>query len=219
MSLSVPLLNIHTKSRVLATLQNSESSYQSIWLLLVGCYILLPACKVEMWVKRQLFWQGVDDVKMRVTPAWCGWVGITTFMLGPTFQLVFSWTLKISNQENGRFIYPKDSQRRGTSWVLQLKAFSETIFSKWINFQTRHCKEVYCHWNKISLSFQTARLSEANSFSPTVQLEFIWTFKMSDQQSYWFAKPNDNLNSFLNTCVTAKRLFKYNFFEMNEFRN
>ena len=107
---------------------------------------------------------------------------------------------------------------RGASWVLQLKAFSETIFSKWINFQTRHCKEVCCHWNKISLSFQTARLSEANSFSPTVQLEFIWTFKMSDQQSYWFAKPNDNLNSFLNTCVTAKRLFKYNFFEMNDFR-
>ena len=43
----------------------------------VGCYILLPACKVEMRVKRQLFWQVGDDVRMRVTPDWCGWVGIS----------------------------------------------------------------------------------------------------------------------------------------------
>ena len=43
----------------------------------VDCYILLPACKVEMRVKRQLFWQAGDDVRMRITPIWCGWVGIT----------------------------------------------------------------------------------------------------------------------------------------------
>ena len=45
---------------------------------IVVCYILLlPACKVEMRVKRQLFWQVGEDFTMWVTPAWCGWIGIT----------------------------------------------------------------------------------------------------------------------------------------------
>ena len=41
-----------------------------------GCYILLSACQVEMRVKRQLFWQASDNVRMQVPPAWCGWLPV-----------------------------------------------------------------------------------------------------------------------------------------------
>ena len=32
--------------------------------------------KAEMRLKRQLFGQAGEDFKMRMTPAWCGWIGI-----------------------------------------------------------------------------------------------------------------------------------------------
>lgn len=42
------------------------------------CYILLLlACKIEIRVKRQLFWQAGDDFRMWWTLACCGWVAIT----------------------------------------------------------------------------------------------------------------------------------------------
>ena len=57
-SIWVPLWDIHTKSRVIATntIFKVIISIVSITVLgSVGSYILLPACKVEMQVKRQLF--------------------------------------------------------------------------------------------------------------------------------------------------------------------
>ena len=79
-SMWVPLWDIHTKYRalVIITLFRVIISISLITTLeSVGCYILLTACKVEMRVKRQLFWQPGDDVRMRVTAVWCRWVDIT----------------------------------------------------------------------------------------------------------------------------------------------
>ena len=39
-------------------------------------FLLLPACKVEKRVKRQIFCQAGGEFRMRVTPAWYGWVGM-----------------------------------------------------------------------------------------------------------------------------------------------
>ena len=78
-SIWVLLWDIHTKSRVLVTITKFRVII-SIDLITtlgsVGCYILLPTCKIEIWVKRQLCWQAGDDVRMQVTPAWCGWVAL-----------------------------------------------------------------------------------------------------------------------------------------------
>ena len=46
--------------------------------------------KAEMRVKRWLFWKAGEDFKMRVTPVWCGWVGIIVF-LSPQKSSVFPW--------------------------------------------------------------------------------------------------------------------------------
>ena len=43
----------------------------------VSYILLLPACKVEMRMKRQLFWQAGDELRMWCTLSWCGWVVIT----------------------------------------------------------------------------------------------------------------------------------------------
>ena len=63
---------------LLSSQQCSQPLYQSILITTlgsVGCYILLlPACKIETRMKRQLFWQVGDEFTMRVTPAWCRWV-------------------------------------------------------------------------------------------------------------------------------------------------
>ena len=87
-SLWVTLWDIHTKSRVLATITKFRVII-SIDLITIlrsnDCYILLPAFKVKMRVERQLFWQAGDDVRIRGTTAWCGWVGIT----GKTRYLFF----------------------------------------------------------------------------------------------------------------------------------
>ena len=68
-----PLQNIHRNSRALAT-TIIFSVIISISLITTlekfGCYILLlPASKVEMWVKRQLSRHAGDYFKMRVTHA------------------------------------------------------------------------------------------------------------------------------------------------------
>ena len=79
-SIWVPLWDIHTKSRVIVffTIFRVIISIAFITTLgNVGCYILLPASKVKMREKRQLFEQAGDDVRMRVTPALCGWICIT----------------------------------------------------------------------------------------------------------------------------------------------
>ena len=79
-SMWVPLWDIYTKSRDFFTIKKIQIII-SIDLITalgsVGCYILLPAFKAESRVKRQLFWQAVNDVRIRLTPAWCGWVGIS----------------------------------------------------------------------------------------------------------------------------------------------
>ena len=63
---------------LLSSQQCSQPLYQSILITTlgsVGCSILLlPACKIETRMKRQLFWQVGDEFTMRVTPAWCSWV-------------------------------------------------------------------------------------------------------------------------------------------------
>ena len=77
----VPLSDILTKSRVLATITIFRVII-SIDLITtlgsVGCYILLPACKVEMPVKRY-----------RVMTLGCGWVGISAY----GYQI---WTISIN---------------------------------------------------------------------------------------------------------------------------
>ena len=52
-----------------------------------------------------------------------------------------------------------------------------------------------CVFDKISLLLLTVLESEARSFFPTVQLEFSWTFEMSDRQNDRFARPSDTLES------------------------
>ena len=59
-----------------------------------------------------------------------------------------------------------------------------------LNCQIRHCKEVNCTLSKIDLS-------QANNLSPTVQLDFTWTFKMTDQQ-------NDRFESTLNVSAVLR---------------
>ena len=59
------------KTRVLATITKFRVIISINLITTLGsvaCYILLPACKVEMQVKRQLFWQVSDDVRIWVTP-------------------------------------------------------------------------------------------------------------------------------------------------------
>ena len=57
----------------------------------VGCYILLlPACKLEMRVKKQFFWQEGDDFMIRLMPAWCGSVDINKDT-GNNFEALEFW--------------------------------------------------------------------------------------------------------------------------------
>ena len=75
-SMWAPLQDIHRKSRAFVSPQQYSViiSVDSITTLQsVGCYILLlPVCKVEIQVKRQLFWQVGDDFRMWVIPALWG---------------------------------------------------------------------------------------------------------------------------------------------------
>ena len=75
------LQDIHAKSRTLFT----SARFRVItlvdqitnWGNAVCCILLLPGYNVKLWVKRQLFWQAGDGLRMQVTPVWCGWVGMT----------------------------------------------------------------------------------------------------------------------------------------------
>ena len=78
-------MDAHKKSSALVTIAifRAITSIDSITTLgRPACYISLPpACNVEIWVKRQLFWQAGNDFRMRVTTAWCGRVGITRIFI------------------------------------------------------------------------------------------------------------------------------------------
>ena len=88
------------------------------------CYILLLlACKIEIRVKMQLFWQVVDDFRMWWTPACCGWVGITAKAL----NLLTKDILKERNF-SGRYIFE-------TGTVDEKKKLSRVSFHKKISFK------------------------------------------------------------------------------------
>lgn len=80
-SMEAPFWYIHTMSRALVTIRIFRVVISTDLITTLGgiaCYILLlPACKVEMRVKKRLFLQAGDDFRMSVPPAWSAWVGIT----------------------------------------------------------------------------------------------------------------------------------------------
>ena len=107
-TMRLPLWDIHTKSRVLATISKFRviiSINLITTLESAGCYMLLPAFKVEMPVKKQLFWQAGDDVRMRVTPTWCGWVGIT--VVGISNQLFIKVLIVNYNFQKNKVVIGK----------------------------------------------------------------------------------------------------------------
>ena len=71
-----------------------------------------------------------------------------------------------------------------------------------IQFPNQPLTKINCA-DEISLLLQTVLESEANSLSPTVQLDFSWTLEMSDRQNDLFARPSDTLKSYISTLSTS----------------
>ena len=68
------------------------------------------------------------------------------------------------------------------------------------------------------MHYVTARTSEANSLSRTVQLNCSWTLEMSDQHNNRFATPSECLSSYL-SATSCRNSVKVNSFEMIQFLN
>lgn len=90
----------------------------------------------------------------------------------------------------------------------QQRTLSKTVYLKWFKYQTRYYKNVHCFLKKICLHLQTVCWSQASRFSPTVQLDFSWTFQISIQQNNWFGKPSDSLSSSQST-VCHRQSFEF----------
>ena len=93
--------------------------------------------------------------------------------LSPTVQLDFSWTLKLSDQQNDRFARPFGSLSSSPCATWQLpEALSKPILSKWMNFYTNHTqKKLVMILMKIACFFKLFRNQRLESFC---QL-FSWT--------------------------------------------
>ena len=75
--------------------------------------------------------------------------------LSPTVQLYFSWTIKMSDQQNHRFARPSESLSNSLNAFRKMRSPSEKFFWKSLKFKIRHCKNFQCPLSKISLHYQT----------------------------------------------------------------
>ena len=72
-----------------------------------------------------------------------------------------------------------------------------------IQFPNQPLKSFNRAFDKISLCFETILEPGTKRLLPTVQLDYSWTLKMSDQQNDWFARPSDSLKSSVKTiCIS-----------------
>ena len=110
---------------------------------------------------------------------------------------MFSWTsVRLSKCPIDKMILSQDHLTLWkVLWVPSVLAKNSitNFFYKWINFEMRH--NIHCLLSKISLHSLTASWANASSLLPTVQLDFSWTLKMSDQQNDCLARTSDNLSS------------------------
>ena len=90
------------------------------------------------------------------------------------------------------------------------------FFSKWINFKIRHYRSFHCHLSKTSLHYVTAPPSEANSLSPTVQLDprNVRSPKWSVGKVIWMSEKFPECN-----MTSCRNSFKVNSFQMIQFPN
>ena len=63
------------------------------------------------------------------------------------------WNIRSTKQSVRKAIW--QSEEFPEYAVFKLRTLSFKIFSKWTNFQIRHCKKFHCLLRKISLNYQT----------------------------------------------------------------
>ena len=119
-----------------------------------------------------------------------------------TFHHLFSWTSLPPIKLSVRKAIWK-SEEFPEYHMYSIRSLSQKFFLKGINFEVRHCKKFHYPLCKFTLHSLTASWSEINSLSPTAQLDFSWTFEMSDQKDNRFAKPSDNLWSSQSIMCTS----------------
>ena len=104
------------------------------WITTLGSVLLLPVCKVEIWVKRPFFWQLCDDFRMQVMPAWYEWVGITDYGSSVEDQIScisFSKTVLSIGRTSTQLNNWSGSEAPKYSWMLWTCPFSSlyTLFT------------------------------------------------------------------------------------------
>ena len=134
--------------------------------------------------------------------------------LSPTVQLDFSWSLKISDQQNDWFARPSEYMGSSQSAAWHHLAVVSNQFFPNDSFSKITIKNINNDFDKIRI-----RESETRSPLPTVELEFSWTLEMSDRQSDLFARLFESLKICVSPLYIDKNSIIEFFCKSNTFRN